>query len=106
MWIKTNKKLANITTGSIGFLVTTYWGLAILAEYPDIQKEMAKEIHDVIGSDRHPSLDDRDAMPYTAAFVMELLRFGSAAPLGVPRSAHEDVKLSMFTCKCYFEKDL
>ena len=38
-------------------------------------------------------MDDRDAMPYTAATIMETLRFGSVAPLGVPRAAMEDVNI-------------
>lgn len=83
------------TAGSIGYLTTTYWGLALLAEYPDIQAKVAKEVREVIGSERLPSLDDRDAMPYTQAFVTELLRFSSVASLGVPRSARQDTKLSM-----------
>ncbi|XP_022097060.1 cytochrome P450 2B2-like [Acanthaster planci] len=89
--------LASSFRGSIGLLTNTYWGLALLAEYPHVQHRIVNEIHDVIGRDRQPSLNDRDAMPYTSyihtATVMEMLRFGSVAPLGVPRAAHEDVTI-------------
>ncbi|XP_033643671.1 cytochrome P450 2W1-like [Asterias rubens] len=88
--------IASSFRGSIGYLTTTYWGLALLAEYPDIQAKVAKEVAEVIGSERLPSLDDRDAMPYTQAFLSEVLRFGSVAPMGVPRSAREDTKLKDF----------
>ncbi|XP_038060269.1 steroid 17-alpha-hydroxylase/17,20 lyase-like [Patiria miniata] len=88
--------LASSFRGSIGLLTTTYWGLALLAEYPDVQQRVANEIRDVIGKDRQPSVEDRAAMPYTAATMMEMLRFGSVAPLGVPRAAHEDVKIRGF----------
>ena len=83
-------------SGSLGALTTTYWGLALLAEYPDVQQRIVNEIQEVIGKDRRPSLNDRNAMPYTTAAVMEMLRFGSVAPLGVPRETHEDVTISKF----------
>ncbi|XP_022104808.1 steroid 17-alpha-hydroxylase/17,20 lyase-like [Acanthaster planci] len=85
--------LASSFRGSTGLLANTYWGLALLAEYPDVQQRIVNEIHDVIGRDRQPSLNDRDAMPYTIATAMEMLRFGSVAPLGVPRAAYEDVTI-------------
>jgi hypothetical protein len=50
--------------------------------YPDVQKRAQSEIDRVIGSDRLPTFEDRDQLPYIEAVVKEVLRWQPVAPLG------------------------
>ncbi|XP_072044019.1 steroid 17-alpha-hydroxylase/17,20 lyase-like isoform X1 [Amphiura filiformis] len=77
-------------------IVTLHWTLAIMAEYPDIQKKVAMEIDEVVGHERPSSLEDRGRLPYTEATMMEVLRFSSIAPMGVPHATTCDVMLGDF----------
>ncbi|XP_072044018.1 cytochrome P450 1A1-like [Amphiura filiformis] len=77
-------------------IITLHWTIAIMAEYPDIQKKVAMEIENIIGHDRLLSLEDRGRLPYTEATMKEVLRFSSIAPLGLPHSTTCDVMLDNF----------
>ncbi|XP_072044040.1 LOW QUALITY PROTEIN: cytochrome P450 1A1-like [Amphiura filiformis] len=77
-------------------IITLHWTLAIMAEYPDIKKKVAIEIEEVIGHNRLPSLEDRGRLPYTEATMMEVLRFSSIVPLGLPHSTTCEVMLDNF----------
>ncbi|PFH46689.1 hypothetical protein AMATHDRAFT_69284 [Amanita thiersii Skay4041] len=57
---------------------------------PDIQKKAQEEIDAVIGRNRLPTLADRSQLPYVNAIVMEVLRWNSVAPTGVPHRAIQD----------------
>ena len=57
----------------------------------DIQSKVQKEIDDVVGCDRPPCMMDKQHMPYTEATLLEVLRMGDFASLGVPHSTTEDV---------------
>ena len=57
---------------------------------------MQAEIDRVIGQGRHPTIDDRDSMPYTNAVIHEVLRMGNIIPLNVPREVEADITLAGF----------
>ena len=40
----------------------------------DVQDELRKEIFEVIGKEKQPSLSDRIKMPYTEATILEIQR--------------------------------
>ncbi|XP_072042988.1 cytochrome P450 1A1-like [Amphiura filiformis] len=80
-------------------ITTLHWTLAIMAEYPDIQKKAAMEIDEVVGHERPSTLGDRGRLPYTEATMMEVLRFSSIAPLGVPHATTCDVMLGSVTIR-------
>ena len=61
-------------------LVDTF---AILVRYDDCAMKIQEEIERVTGS-RAPSLSDRSKMPYTRAFVLEVLRYTSHGRLLMP----------------------
>ncbi|XP_051017986.1 cytochrome P450 2B1-like [Acomys russatus] len=53
-------------------------------------KKVQKEIDQVIGSRRLPTLDDRTNMPCTEAVLHEIQRFSDLAPLGLPHRVTKD----------------
>ncbi|XP_073405323.1 cytochrome P450 2G1-like [Dendrobates tinctorius] len=71
--------------------IIVIFGLLVLAKHPDIQDKIHKEIDQVIGREKEPRADDRNHMPYTNAFLHELLRYSDVLPLGAPRSATRHV---------------
>lgn len=57
---------------------------------PEVQAKAQEEIDRVVGSDRLPSFDDREDLPYIDAIVKEVLRWHPVGPLAFPHMATED----------------
>ncbi|XP_060064388.1 cytochrome P450 2B5-like [Ylistrum balloti] len=68
------------------------WSILYLLHNKDIQDKLRQEIETVVGTSRLPSLDDKPAMPYYEAFIMEVLRMGNIAPLSVGHGARTDIR--------------
>lgn len=68
--------------------ITTFFLAMTL--YPEVQKRAQEELDAVIGTDRLPTLDDRERLPYMRALVSEVLRWNPIGPLGVPHVSTED----------------
>ncbi|XP_035692181.1 cytochrome P450 2J6-like [Branchiostoma floridae] len=66
---------------------TQRWALLYLATHPDIQREVQEEVDRVVGRDAPVSLAHRPEMPYTDAFLHEVLRIRPPGPLSVPHMA-------------------
>ncbi|CAE7159548.1 unnamed protein product [Rhizoctonia solani] len=62
-----------------------------MLHYPEAQKLAQKEIDEVLGKDRLPTLADRDSLPYVEALYKEVLRWQPLGPLGVPHRLGSDV---------------
>jgi len=60
--------------------------LALVA-FPDVQKKAQKEIDQVIGPDRVPTVDDFENLPYIRAIVKENHRFRPVSPLAIPHAS-------------------
>ncbi|SJL03000.1 related to cytochrome P450 CYP2 subfamily [Armillaria ostoyae] len=58
--------------------------------YPDIQIKAQAEIDAVIGDDRLPRFDDRERLPYVNALALEVSRWHTIGPLGLPHCVTED----------------
>ncbi|CAB3370180.1 Hypothetical predicted protein [Cloeon dipterum] len=67
--------------------------LHLLAERPELQKELQEEIDQVIGRNTLPTMDYYNKMPLMRAFNLETLRFSSIVPIGVARRAMKDTTL-------------
>ena len=67
-----------------------------MIKYPDIQAKVQREIFENVGSSRPVTMEDKPNLPYTEAVIHEILRLTCIAPLGLPHSAHVDVKIGDF----------
>ena len=68
----------------------------ILINYPDVQRRLREEVDHVATSEKRTlSIFDRDAMPYTTATILELLRHNSMAP-AFPHVAIEHTTLGNY----------
>jgi cytochrome P450 len=50
--------------------------------YPDVQRKAQEEIDRVIGSDRLPTVADRELLPYVDALSKEVMRWHVVGPTG------------------------
>uniref|UniRef100_A0A914XCE0 Cytochrome P450 1A1 n=1 Tax=Plectus sambesii TaxID=2011161 RepID=A0A914XCE0_9BILA len=71
---------------------TVRWAVNLLAVSPDVQAKARLELEQVCG-DRPVQLTDRSSIPYNEAMLIEILRFSSLAPLGLPHSTMDDTTL-------------
>ena len=90
-----------ILAGSETSATTVMWVIALLADHRDVQARLHDEIDSVVGNEgldqRLPSLADRVKMPYVEATILELMRFKTIVPLGVPRSTVSETQVEGFT---------
>lgn len=66
------------------------WFMACLA-YPDAMNKARKEIDDLCGIERLPTLEDMEKLPYVCAMVKEVLRWRPTVPLVPQRVLVEDM---------------
>ncbi|KAG8580002.1 hypothetical protein GDO81_007074 [Engystomops pustulosus] len=69
---------------------TLRWGVLLMMKYPQIQKNVQKEIDKVIGSSV-PLVKHRKEMPYTDAVIHEIQRFANILPTNLPHATTQDV---------------
>lgn len=50
--------------------------------YPEVQKRAYEEIVRVVGTDRLPTFEDRDSLPYLDCILKETLRWYPGLPMG------------------------
>ena len=51
--------------------------------HPEMQQRAQDEIENVVGKGVFPTINDKKNLPYTMAFMREMLRFAPVAPLGI-----------------------
>jgi cytochrome P450 len=60
--------------------------------WPDIQAKVRAEVDQVAGSDRLPTIDDFEKLPYVLSCVKETLRWMPVFVMGIPHlSTQEDI---------------
>ncbi|XP_029712602.2 probable cytochrome P450 304a1 [Aedes albopictus] len=65
-----------------------------LMQYPEVQTKMYRELNDIVGLNRLPTLDDRADLPYCDAVIREGLRIDTLVPSGIPHMAVNDTELN------------
>lgn len=70
-------------------VTTLRWCFLFLVRHPEIEEKVFQELEAVIGIDRNPTYEDRLRMPYTEAFITEILRYGSITPLALHGNPEE-----------------
>ncbi|KAH9217702.1 cytochrome P450 [Leptodontidium sp. 2 PMI_412] len=74
---------ANLIGGGVDTTTgTTLSGILGLVTHPEVQKKAHEELDSVVGTDRVPTWDDIENLPYCAAILKETLRWRSVTILG------------------------
>ncbi|XP_072044411.1 cytochrome P450 2D6-like [Amphiura filiformis] len=76
--------------GSETTATTLRWCAVLMLEHPDVQSRVQRELDDIIGRNRLPTLADRPNLPYTEAVIQEIARFATIAPIGAPHFTSVD----------------
>uniref|UniRef100_A0A1I8F2M7 Cytochrome P450 n=1 Tax=Macrostomum lignano TaxID=282301 RepID=A0A1I8F2M7_9PLAT len=79
------------TAGTDTLAMTLYWVIWGLCSFPEMQERCYAEVNSVFG-DSTPRMSERHRLPYTDAFLHEVMRFWPLGPL-VPRECSEDCQL-------------
>ncbi len=93
----TEEEIKNISTdlfagGFATTMETSRWAIALLANHPDKQAKLQAEMDSVLQG-RVASLLDRDQLPYTEAILLEVLRYSSLVPFGIPHYTMSETEL-------------
>ncbi|XP_040069281.2 cytochrome P450 2J6 isoform X1 [Ixodes scapularis] len=73
------------------------WNLLYCARDPEgVQRKLQQEVDNIVGRERAPEWEDRHRMPYTMAFIWEMLRWRTPTPLGLIRMAERDTTMGGF----------
>ena len=77
------------------------FALGFLVQNPKYQKDIQKQLDDVVGRHRMPLLEDRYRLPMIHATIMESLRMGNVVPQALPHRVVQDTSL----CGYFVPKD-
>ncbi|ESP04755.1 hypothetical protein LOTGIDRAFT_229889 [Lottia gigantea] len=69
---------------------TISWTILLFLHHPRVYDKCCKEVQEVVGIGRRPTMKDRPTMPYVEATIMEVLRYFNIGLLGGPHAASED----------------
>lgn len=75
------------------------WAMIFMANNPDKQARVHKELDDTIGRDILPTLASRRSLSYVEAVLHESFRLGSMAPLALPHSTLDITELFGYRMK-------
>ncbi|XP_039264205.2 cytochrome P450 2U1-like [Styela clava] len=88
----------DLIDGGTGTTASTLcWVILCFANYPDHQEKIYKEILENIGESGIPSMKHQDEMPYTCAFIQEILRHRPVVPFGILHKTTEEATLNGYT---------
>ncbi|KAG8899458.1 hypothetical protein FRB99_006703 [Tulasnella sp. 403] len=65
--------------------------IMLLVTHPEVQQKARREVDQVVGTNRLPTFEDLNDLPYCRAIVEEVNRLRPFGPLGLPHCASEDV---------------
>ncbi|KAJ8317191.1 hypothetical protein KUTeg_005095 [Tegillarca granosa] len=71
------------------------WVIVCMTVFQNIQTKVQEEIDRVIGQ-RKPCVKDKGSLPYVEATILEIMRFSTISPLGLPHVAKKDTMLKHY----------
>jgi len=77
--------------GSDTTTITLRFALLYLILFPEVQRKVQEELDQVVGSNRPVSLTDKDKLIYFEAFLLEVNRYASVAPIVTPHAITENI---------------
>ncbi|KAB7503269.1 Cytochrome P450 [Armadillidium nasatum] len=77
--------------------LTIIWAVFYLANFQEVQKKLHKEIDGVLPKGTLVTLEHKSRLPYTEAFITEVLRYSSLAAFGAFHTVATDTKFSGYT---------
>ncbi|RPD61026.1 cytochrome P450 [Lentinus tigrinus ALCF2SS1-7] len=81
-----------VYTGGADTTVSTLSSFVLfMVKHPEVQKKAQEEILRVIGSDRLPTFDDRDSLPYVESILIETLRLRPPVSAVTREAGQDDV---------------
>ena len=92
-WNFVNAMLDLFVAGAETTSTTLQWAVAYLAHNPDVQERAQKELDEVVGRNRVPTLEDRDHLPYMESLIAEVQRCGNVAPFALFHCVEKDVEI-------------
>ncbi|XP_076057346.1 methyl farnesoate epoxidase-like [Oratosquilla oratoria] len=69
------------------------FAIMFMCLYPEVQQKVQKELGEVVGWSRYPSMGDKTNLPYTEATYTEIMRIRCPAIFTVPHYAERDTVL-------------
>ncbi|XP_069960609.1 cytochrome P450 2L1 isoform X2 [Cherax quadricarinatus] len=72
---------------------TLRWMCLYMAAYPDVQKNVQKEIDDAVPRDRLPSQQEKSQLQYLEAVIHEVLRMSSLIPFSLFHYVTQDIQV-------------
>nr|AKH03506.1 cytochrome P450 3041B1 [Paracyclopina nana] len=78
---------------------TLLWAVMLMALYPKVQQKCQKEIDEILGGSRLPTIDDMPKLVYVMATLMEIQRFSKVAPGSLPHMLIQDVQVMQYKFK-------
>ncbi|CAG5115327.1 unnamed protein product [Candidula unifasciata] len=85
------------TAGTETTSTTIYWCVLYMLNYPEVQEKVFCEIKDTVGTDRPPTIQDKNQLTYLNAVILETQRLASIVPLAVTHVCSEEVTLRGYT---------
>ncbi|KAK3765107.1 hypothetical protein RRG08_061398, partial [Elysia crispata] len=76
---------------------TILWFMIYMLYYPMAQEKSFKEIENVVGTERTPTMHDKTKMKFTHAAILETQRLATIGPLGVPHFCNKDTVIKGYT---------
>ena len=87
-----------LSAGTDTTTTTLKWCLILLANHPDVQTRLQKEIDSAVPrGERLPSLDDRPRLPFVEAALLEVMRFKTLIPLALPHRTLCETKVEEYS---------
>lgn len=75
---------------------TLRFAIVELANHPEIQSRLQREIDEIVPKHRFPSIDDKLRLTYTEVVILEIMRRHTISPIYAPHATLTDTKVFQY----------